>query len=292
MKIVITGADGQLGYDLKRVLGSVHKVIALNRKQLDVTDEDAVKRTLMQLQPDAVVHAAAYTNVDRAEAETEAAYQVNALGALHVASACHLLNAKLVHVSTDYVFDGTKQDAYTEQDMPNPINIYGQSKLLGEKFVQLTCSQAFIVRTSWLYGAKGTNFVTKVLEKARTTGELTIVDDQFGSPTYCLDLALMIRELLETEHYGLYHASNSGVCSRFEFARRILQEAGLLQSVLLHPVPTEQLPAVPAKRPMYSAFRHRAIERHGLSPMRDWEAALAFFIRYDYDDSALRKKEV
>jgi dTDP-4-dehydrorhamnose reductase len=290
MKILITGAGGQLGYDLNRVFRPVHDVTAWRRDQLDVSDEKRVMDILLQEHPDVVIHAAAYTNVDKAEVETELAYQVNALGPLHIAKACEQIGAKLVYVSTDYVFDGTKGTPYDERDVTNPNNVYGHSKLLGEKFVRMTCSKHFVVRTSWLYGTKGANFVTKVLEKARSGGPLSIVDDQFGSPTYCLDLAIFLRELIETDRYGIYHASNQGVCSRYEFAIHILKVAQM-EHVPLIPVHSDLFP-LPAVRPMYSAFDHKAISDNGLSPMRDWKSALNFFLQVDHYYPAVIDKKV
>lgn len=289
MKILITGAGGQLGYDLIRVLGPVHEVTAWRRDQLDVSDEKKVMDILHRERPDVVIHAAAYTNVDMAEVETELAYQVNAMGPLHIAKACEQIGAKLVYVSTDYVFDGTKGFPYDEADTTNPNNVYGRSKLLGEKFVRMTCTKHFIVRTSWLYGTKGTNFVTKILEKAQAGGPLSIVDDQFGSPTYCLDLAVFIGELIETDRYSIYHASNQGSCSRYEFAFEILKYSQM-DHVPLVPVPTDLFP-LPAPRPMYSAFGHKAIVGNGFTPMRDWRSALHYFLQVDYKYPWGDKKE-
>ncbi|MEC0232341.1 dTDP-4-dehydrorhamnose reductase [Paenibacillus alba] len=290
MKILITGAGGQLGYDLLRVFKPVHEVTAWRKEQLDVSDEQQVKDILLKERPSVVIHAAAYTNVDKAEVETELAYEVNAMGAMHIAKVCEQIGAKLVFISTDYVFDGTKRTPYEEQDNTNPGNVYGHSKLLGEKFVKMTCSKHFIVRTSWLYGTKGANFVTKVLEKAKSGGPLSIVDDQFGSPTYCLDLAIFIRELVDTDRYGIYHASNQGVCSRYEFAAQILKVAQM-DNVSLQAVPSELFPT-PAVRPMYSAFEHRAIAVNGFTPMRDWKSALNFFLQVDHDVQAVMDKKV
>ncbi|GGA05350.1 NAD(P)-dependent oxidoreductase [Paenibacillus marchantiophytorum] len=290
MNILITGAGGQLGYDLIRVFKPVHQVTAWRRDQLDVSNEQQVMDILLKERPDVVIHAAAYTNVDQAEVETELAYDVNAMGSLHIAKACEQIGAKLVYVSTDYVFDGTKGTPYEEQDSTNPGNVYGHSKLLGEKFVRMTSSKHFIVRTSWLYGTKGANFVTKVLEKARSGGPLSIVNDQFGSPTYCLDLAIFIRELVESNRYGIYHASNQGVCSRYEFAEQILKVARM-EHVALQPVQSDLFP-MPAVRPMYSAFEHRAIADNGFTPIRDWQSALRFFLQVDHDVQAVMDKKV
>lgn len=276
MKVLITGAGGQLGYDLVRVLAPIHEVTAWTRDQLDVSDERQVVDILASERPDAVIHAAAYTNVDKAETEMELAYQVNAIGALHMAKACEQIGAKLIYVSTDYVFDGDKGSPYDEGDTTNPSNVYGRSKLLGEKFVKKTCTKHFIVRTSWLYGAKGINFVTKVLERAQAGGPLSIVDDQFGSPTYTLDLAGFIRELIETERYGIYHASNQGSCSRYEFASEILKSVQM-DHISLVPVHSDsfQLPAI---RPMYAVFGQKALVSNGFTPMRDWKSALHHFL--------------
>jgi dTDP-4-dehydrorhamnose reductase len=280
MKVLITGAGGQLGYDLVRVLTPIHEVTTWTREQLDVCDEKQVIAILAGERPDAVIHAAAYTNVDKAETETELAYQVNAIGSLHMAKACEQIGAKLIYISTDYVFDGTKESPYDEVDTTNPSNVYGRSKLLGEKFVSMTCTRHFIVRTSWLYGIKGTNFVTKILQKAQTGGPLSIVDDQYGSPTYGLDLAIFILELIETNRYGIYHASNQGSCSRYEFASEILKYAQMEQ-VPLVPVHSDLFPS-PAPRPMYSVFGHKAIVGNGFTPMRDWKSALHYFLQVDY----------
>ncbi|MEW9700300.1 dTDP-4-dehydrorhamnose reductase [Paenibacillus sp. SI8] len=281
MKISITGAGGQLGYDLTRVLAPLHEVTAWTREQLDVSDDKQVAALLAAEKPDVVIHAAAYTNVDKAESETELAYQINAIGSLHMAKACEQIGAKLVYVSTDYVFDGAKGSPYDEIDTTNPNNVYGRSKLLGEKFVSMTCTRHFIVRTSWLYGTKGNNFVTKVLEKAQAGGPLSMVDDQFGSPTYCLDLAVFIQELIETDRFGIYHASNQGSCSRYEFAAEILKYAHL-DHVPLVPVQSDLFP-LPAPRPMNSAFAHKAILGNGFTPMRDWKEALHYFLHVDYN---------
>ncbi|MCY9668273.1 dTDP-4-dehydrorhamnose reductase [Paenibacillus alginolyticus] len=290
MKVLITGAGGQLGYDLSRVLAPIHEVTVWTREQLDVSDEGQVADILANERPDAVIHAAAYTNVDRAESETELAYQVNAIGSLHIAKVCEQIGAKLIYISTDYVFDGTKGTPYDEVDTTNPGNVYGRSKLLGVKFVSRTCTMHFIVRTSWLYGTKGTNFVTKILEKAQAGGHLSIVDDQFGSPTYGLDLAIFIRELMETDRYGIYHASNQGSCSRYEFASEILKYAQL-DHVPLVPVQSDLFPS-PAPRPMYSVFGHKAIVGNGFTPMRDWKSALHYFLQVDYKYPKTTEKRV
>lgn len=280
MKVLITGAGGQLGCDLQRVLRPRHQVVAKTRGQLDVANADEVGVTLYREKPDAIIHAAAYTNVDRAETEIELAYEVNSAGTWNVAAAAQQIGAKLVYVSTDFVFDGTKKTPYNEDDAPNPLSVYGKSKLHGETFVSMLSDKYFIVRTSWLYGKGGTNFVTKVVSLARQHGKLSMVSDQIGTPTYCLDLAVFISQLIESEKYGLYHASNTGCCSRYEFAEEILKCMGMDQ-VAVTPVRAEQFPT-PAARPCFSPLDNAAIRRNGFPGLRGWKAALHAFLRDDF----------
>ncbi|NOU96536.1 dTDP-4-dehydrorhamnose reductase [Paenibacillus sp. LMG 31456] len=276
MNILITGAGGQLGRDLIRVLGRKHKLTAKTRNELDVTSEHSVREAVLECRPDAIVHAAAYTQVDLAESRMEQAYMVNSFGSRNIALIASEIGAKLVYVSTDYVFDGTKGSPYNELDRTNPISVYGHSKLHGEKFVQLICDKYFIVRTSWLYGKYGSNFVTKVLAKAEQNSELSMVADQFGSPTYTYDLARFIGQALESERYGIYHASNRGVCSRYEFAEEILRIAGH-SAIKLNPVTGDSFP-LPAARPARSDFDDKAIRYNGFSRLRTWQDALQSFI--------------
>lgn len=281
MNIVITGAGGQLGQELIRVLSAheEHRITGLARQELDITDEDAVFRTIRTVRPDVIIHAAAYTQVDLAESRLEEAYQVNSFGTRNVALAAAQTGAKLVYISTDYVFDGTKRSPYNELDRTNPISIYGHSKLHGEKFVQITCEKYYIVRTSWLYGKHGNNFVTKVLSWAAQKNELSMVSDQYGSPTYTYDLAQFISRLIETDYYGIFHASNRGACSRLEFAEEILRLAGK-GDVSLRPVTSDLFPT-PARRPEYSVFDDKAIRAYGLEQLPPWQEALRKFIEED-----------
>ncbi|MCR8629700.1 dTDP-4-dehydrorhamnose reductase [Paenibacillus radicis (ex Xue et al. 2023)] len=279
MNILITGAGGQLGRDLIRVLSKKHKLIAKTRKELDITNEQSVREAVLKCRPDVIVHAAAYTQVDLAESRMEEAYMVNSFGSRNIALMANEMGAKLVYVSTDYVFDGTKGAAYNELDRTNPISVYGHSKLHGEKFVQLICDKYFIVRTSWLYGKYGSNFVTKVLANAQQHSELSMVADQFGSPTYTYDLARFIEQVIESERYGIYHASNRGMCSRYEFAEEILRIAGH-SAVRLNPVTADSFP-LPAARPVRSDFDDKAIRYNGFPRLRMWRDALQSFILED-----------
>lgn len=279
MKIAITGSTGQLGSDLVRVLASDHDIFPYSRKDMDVTDCRQVIETIDRIKPDVIIHAAAQTNVDRAEAEAELTYRVNAFGARNVAVAAQRVGAKLVHLSTGYVFDGTKKEPYHEFDQPSPIGVYGASKLAGEQYVQMFCNRFFIVRASWLYGLYGSNFVTKIISRVRHEKNLAVVNDKFGSPTYSLDLARFIGHLMTTEKYGVYHAANQGGCSRYEFAEAIL-EAANLTDVSLTAVSSEHF-QLPAARPDNSVFASAAIRLNDLPPFRDWRAALRSFLQED-----------
>jgi dTDP-4-dehydrorhamnose reductase len=279
MSVLVTGAGGQLGYDLIRVLSRHYEVVAATRDELDVTDAGAVKNILRHVLPEIVIHAAAYTSVDLAEDEVDQAYQVNAIGTWNVATEAHAIGAKLVYISTDYVFDGMKDGLYDELDKPNPLNVYGNSKLLGEKFAAMLCSRLFIVRTSWLYGSKGRNFVTKVMDMSKNLAQIIMASDQMGSPTYGLDLAHFICELIQSEKYGIYHASNQGSCSRYDFAREILKYMEYPSASVI-PVRAEILEQA-APRPTNSALAHHAIRLNGLTPLRDWRQALRHFLLHD-----------
>lgn len=274
MKILITGANGQLGQDLQEVIGDRFEVFSYDL-DLDVADNTAVLSAVAGIKPNIVLHAAAYTNVDDCETNVETAYRVNTIGAANVAIACNQANAKLVYVSTDYVFNGLADEPYLEYDEPDPRTVYGRSKLAGERVVSALCSRFFIIRTAWLYGRSGHNFVKTILKLAEERDELSVVNDQTGSPTSSYDLAEKITELMVTEKYGIYHATNSGLCSWYDFATLILAIAG--KSTPIRPVSTAQFPR-PAPRPKYSVLRNLALELNGFQPMRAYEEALEHFM--------------
>ncbi|MEJ8545120.1 dTDP-4-dehydrorhamnose reductase [Brevibacillus borstelensis] len=271
MKVVITGANGQLAQDLKAVFSAHHEVFSLSRSELDITNSASVSEIIHFLRPDAIVHAAAYTNVDQAESDEDTAYLVNAYGTRNVAVAARQVAAKMVYISTDYVFDGNKGTAYNEFDLVNPLCVYGKSKLAGEEMVKSFSDRYFIVRTSWVFGRHGNNFVKTMLKLTAMRTELQVVNDQTGSPTYTIDLAAFLKELIETEKYGVYHASNAGACTWYEFAKAIIAEAGLTCKVA--PIETKDLPR-PARRPAYSVLDHMAIRLNGFPEMRHWTDAL------------------
>jgi len=223
-----------------------------------------------------VINAAAYTNVEKAEEDEDTAFRVNALGAQNLALACKKSQAKLVHISTDYVFDGTATIPYEEFDVPNPLSVYGKSKLWGEKLVEQVGGEYFILRTSWLYG-DGPNFVRTMLKLAEQTDHLKVVADQYGTPTYTQDLVWVIERLIQTEFYGLYNATNQGSCTWHEFACKIFALAG--KSVQVEPVSTAEYPTK-ATRPQYSVMDNKMLRLRGLDVMRPWAEALQDYMEH------------
>ncbi|MCD1258075.1 dTDP-4-dehydrorhamnose reductase [Paenibacillus athensensis] len=280
MKVLLTGAGGQLGRELQRLLAPRHQVTALMREQLDVRDAERTEALLQAERPDVVIHGAAFTDADRAEREVEHAYEVNAIGTWRLAQAVQLVDAKLVCLSTDQVFDGMKGAPYEEDDRPEPRSIYGQSKLLGEKLAAASCDKLFIVRTSWLYGASGSSWVTQAAQRALTEGKLTAEDDQYGSPTYVRDLAVLLEQLMASDKYGVYHAANAGWCSRYELARHLVTGLGLEPEVVT-PVPSGER-AFAAVSPPFSALAGKALAANGFQTLRDWKAGLDHFLQHDF----------
>lgn len=251
-RVLVTGAAGMLGRAVTAEFGRRgEEVLSLSRRELDITDPAAVRSALWQLRPRVVVNCAAFTDVDGAEASRERAFLVNGLGPGNLALACREVNAVLVHVSTDYIFDGRKGEPYVVYDPPNPLNAYGKSKLWGERAVAEAGGRCFIVRTSWLFGPGGRNFVETMLRIGRERGAARVVSDQRGCPTYTVDLARAIADLLESGRYGTYHVTNSGSTTWYEFAAAIFKLAGL--EVELAPCSTAEFPR-PAQRPLYSVL--------------------------------------
>jgi dTDP-4-dehydrorhamnose reductase len=273
MRILVTGANGQLGRELMKGLAGT-EFLATSSADMDITNQQKTLEVIGSYRPDAVIHGAAYTNVDGAEKQPDDAYKVNAVGTQNVAAACHACNAKLVYVSTDYVFDGTLGRAYNEFDLTNPQSVYGKSKLAGEVLAKHIVNRLFIVRTSWLYGDGG-NFVRTMLKLGKEKEELKVVNDQHGCPTSTKDLAQAILQLIETEHYGIYHAANTGVTTWYNLARKIFELAGSKVRVL--PQTTAEL-CRPAPRPAYSAMDNLMLRLTVGMVMRPWEEALQDYI--------------
>jgi len=268
MKILVTGANGMLGQDLCPALEDAgYFVVETGRNELDITDFQIVEKVLNEVKPQIVVNCAAYVNVDAAENDLETAEAVNVQGTENLAKICAKLDAVLVHISTDYVFDGTKAEPYTPQDIPNPLNHYGLTKLRGEEAVKRYCEKYYIVRTSLLYGHHGSNFVETMINLAGTAPEIKVVDDQVGAPTWTVELADGILKILD-KPYGIYHVCGGGGVSRYGLAKEIFALCGL--EVDLKPCKTEDFPR-PAKRPPYSVM-----DNDGLC--RNWKAALKDYL--------------
>ncbi len=254
MRILVTGARGMLGTDLVCILEeNEHEVFATDVEELDITQLEGLQKTVRDIDPDVLINCAAYTDVDKAEEEPDKAFLINGVGAQNLALVCKDSDIDLCHISTDYVFDGTKKDPYTTDDLPNPINTYGRSKLAGEEYIQQIGHKFYIVRTSWLYGKYGKNFVYKILDLAKKQKELRVVDDQKGSPTWTVTLARVIDRLIQTKKFGIYHVTDStpGGISWCEFAKEITEKSGL--TVRIIPISAAEF-SQPARRPKYSVL--------------------------------------
>ncbi len=292
MKILITGARGQLGSELCRcfergytelgtpeVLKADNDITAVDKNELDISDKNAVSELFSEKRFDAVINCAAYTNVNGCETDPDAAFRANSIGAANLAAAAEKLGAEMVHISTDYVFSGDGNFPYREWDICCPQSVYGKSKLLGERYVRERCRRYYIVRTAWLYGYTGNNFVKTMIRINREKGECKVVNDQFGNPTNAADLAHHVLKLLGSGNYGVYHGTGNGVCSWYDFAKRIVELAGISSDV--KPCTTEEYPT-PARRPAYSALENMMFGNTVGDEFRDWETALeVFFKNYD-----------
>ncbi|MEA3406734.1 MAG: dTDP-4-dehydrorhamnose reductase [Chloroflexota bacterium] len=268
MRVVVTGSTGQLGSALRRMLDG-HAVLGLVRPQHDITDMIAIDAAIQDFGPDVVVHTAAMTDVDGCERDPQMARRVNVLGTRNVAVAAHRAGAKMVYISTDYVFDGRKPEPYWEYDDVNPLSVYGRTKWLGEEVVRHLLSRHYIVRTAWLYGEGANNFVGTVLRLAEEHESLGMVTDEVGSPTFALDLAGAIARLVETPAYGTYHLCNAGTCSRYQWAREILDLAGYERVRLVPNQNYERLAPVPKR----VALENFCAAELGIT-MRPWRDAL------------------
>jgi dTDP-4-dehydrorhamnose reductase len=277
VRVLVTGAGGQLGQDLAAAFeaaGPHHRVTAAGREALDVSRRDAVLQAMAVLEPDLVVHAGAWTAVDACEADPERAFLVNALGARNVAEGARRQDAHLVHVSTDYVFDGHSTRPYREWDEPHPLSVYGRSKLGGEREVASLLPGAAIVRTSWVCGARGANMLKTILRLSAERPRLEFVDDQRGCPTFTEDLAAMIVRLAVARLPGLFHVTNQGPTTWYQFARAVVAAAGRDPS-MVHPVTTAELePPRPAPRPANSVLDNAALRMHGIPLLADFHEPL------------------
>ncbi len=279
MKIALLGAKGQLAFDLKRVLAG-HELVAFTRADFDVTDRAAARDCLLDLRPDAIINTTAFHQVDLCESRPDDAFGVNAIAVFHLARCAQEIGARLVHISSDYVFDGDSRRPYSEEDIPRPISVYANSKLAGEYFIQSECEKHILIRTCGLYGAaglsgKGHNFVESMLQKSRTGEGIRVVEDQVVTPTPTVDLARQLECLLGADQYGLFHCTAEGSCSWFEFARAIFELSGLLADL----EPTDRsVYKTPARRPAYSVLDNARLNELGLNRMRHWRTGLADYL--------------
>lgn len=276
MKVLVTGVKGQLGYDVCRVLnarGIENRGVDI--EDFDITNADAVNAYISSYRPDAIIHCSAYTAVDKAEDDAERCERVNAMGPANIAAAANAIGAKMMYISTDYVFPGTGECFYTPDDATGPLSIYGKTKLMGEEAVKSTTDRHFIVRISWVFGKNGGNFVKTMLRLAETKTDLNVVCDQIGSPTYTYDLSLLLCDMIVTDRYGTYHATNEGICSWAEFAKEIMQQAG--KTTVIHPIPSSQYPTR-AVRPLNSRMSKDKLVENGFSRLPEWKDALSRYL--------------
>lgn len=288
MKVFVTGVAGQLGWDVMKdltmrgydcigsdILDKENIKQSYKYVKLDITDEFTVKKVISEILPEVVIHCSAYTLVDKAEDEPELCHLVNAVGTENIAKICKEIDAKMVYISTDYVFDGTKDGFYEIDNVPNPINIYGKTKLAGEKVVQEILEKYFVVRISWVFGVNGNNFVKTMLHLGKEHNELNVVADQIGSPTYTVDLAQLLADMIQTDKYGIYHATNEGECSWAEFAEEIFKVASMV--VKVNHIKTLEYPTK-ARRPMNSRLAKEKLIDSGFKSLPVWQDALARYI--------------
>lgn len=276
MKVLVTGYTGQLGFDVVREgFERGFEMMGIGSNELNITDEQSVSQFVKEMKPDAIIHCAAYTAVDKAEDDKENCWNVNVNGSKYLAIAAKEINAKFMYISTDYVFDGLGEDPFVETEVPNPVGYYGLTKHEGEKVIQSLLSEWFIVRISWVFGQNGNNFVKTMLRLAETRNKLSVVGDQVGSPTNTFDLSRLLLEMIQTNRYGIYHATNEGFCSWSEFAKEIFRLSE--KNVVVHSITTEEYPAR-AVRPKNSRLSKRKLVESGFEPLPKWQDSLAHYI--------------
>lgn len=282
MKVLVTGAKGQLGYDVVNELKKRnHEAIGVGSDKMDITDRDSVEKIFEETKVDAVVHCAAYTSVDAAEDNKGLCMKVNVEGTKNIAKACKKIDAKMIYISTDYVFNGEGEKPWEPEDECAPLNVYGRSKYEGELAVEKYLDKYFIVRIAWVFGINGKNFVKTMLNLGETKDEINVVNDQFGSPTYTYDLSRLLVDMLETEKYGKYHATNEGVCTWYEFAKEIFRQADMRVNV--NPV-TSDMFCARAKRPHNSKMAKGKLDEQGFIRLPDWRDALTRYLKNQKND--------
>lgn len=277
MKVLVTGVKGQLGYDVVRELEKRgHEAVGVDIEEMDITDANQVNQVIHSVEPDAVIHCSAYTAVDRAEDDLDTCRKVNALGTANIAEVCKELDCKMLYLSTDYIFSGDGERPWEPDDEPNPLNVYGLTKYEGEQEIKSRLNKYYIVRISWVFGINGNNFIKTMLRLGKENGAVRVVDDQIGSPTYTYDLSVLLVDMIESEAYGQYHATNEGLCSWYEFAQEIFHAAGM-DDVTVTPVKTGEFPAK-AKRPMNSRMSKEKLVKNGFNKLPTWQDAVKRYV--------------
>ena len=277
MKVFVTGVKGQLGFDVMNELEKQGlEGIGVDIDEMDITDADQVNKVIKEAAPDAVIHCAAYTAVDAAEDNEEICRKVNAQGTENIAKVCEELDIKMMYISTDYVFNGQGERPWEPDDEREPLNVYGQTKYEGELAIEEHVKKFFTVRIAWVFGVNGKNFIKTMLNLGKTHDHLTVVDDQTGSPTYTYDLARLLVDMIQTDKYGRYHATNEGICTWYEFACEIFKQAGMNVSVA--PVSSDEYPAK-AKRPANSRMDKSKLTANGFTPLPTWQDALSRYLK-------------
>ena len=281
MKILVTGAKGQLGYDIMNELARRNiEGIGVDIQEMDITDAEAVRRVITEAQVDAVIHCAAFTAVDAAEEKMELCRRINAGGTENIAVVCRDLDIKMMYISTDYVFDGQGERPWEPDDERHPLNAYGQAKYEGELAIEKYVKKFFTVRIAWVFGVNGKNFIQTMLRLGKERGEVSVVDDQIGSPTYTYDLARLLVDMIQTDKYGRYHATNEGLCSWYEYACEIFRLAGM-DDVKVTPVDSEtygRMYPQAAKRPRNSRMSKEKLDQNGFRRLPSWQDALARYL--------------
>lgn len=277
MRVLVTGVKGQLGYDVVKECEKRNiEAVGVDIEEMDITDKASVDKVLKEAGVDAVIHCAAYTAVDAAEENVEICRKVNAEGTENIAKVCKELDLKMVYISTDYVFDGKGTRPWEPDDERAPLNVYGQTKYEGELAVQNNLEKYFIVRIAWVFGVNGKNFIKTMLRLAEDHDSLTVVNDQFGSPTYTYDLARLLVDMVQTEKYGIYHATNEGICTWYEFACEIFKQAGI--DIKVSPVSAAEYKAK-AKRPENSRMSKEKLSENGFERLPSWQDALSRYLK-------------
>ena len=277
MKVLVTGVRGQLGYDVVRELKKRQiEAVGVDVEEMDITDPAQTETVIREAAPDAVIHCAAYTAVDAAEDNEELCREVNARGTENVARICGEMNIKMMYISTDYVFDGKGTRPWEPDDPRDPLNVYGQTKYEGELAVEKYVKKFFTVRIAWVFGVNGKNFIKTMLNLGKTHDKLTVVNDQTGSPTYTYDLARLLADMIQTEKYGRFHATNEGICTWYEFACEIFCQAGI--DVEVAPVASDEYPSK-AKRPENSRMSKKKLKENGFELLPSWQDALKRYLK-------------